>query len=74
MQRTNPVLIPDEVLQGIEAVRASGKTNMLDAPVVKRLAREMGYSEAADWIDDHLAIYCVGLFAGFEPMDEGGEA
>ena len=74
MQRTNPILVPDEVLRGIEAVRASGKTNMLDAPVVKRLARRMGYTEAADWIGDHLALYCVGVFAGFESIGEGGEA
>ena len=74
MERTNPILVSDEVLRGIEAVRASGKTNMLDAPVVKRLARKMGYPEAADWIDDHLALYCVGVFAGFASMDEGGEA
>jgi len=34
----------------------------------------MGYPEAADWIDECLVFYCAGLFHGFAPIDEGGEA
>ena len=43
MQRITRYPFP-MVLRGIEAVRASGKTNMLDAPVVKDWP-ENGYRE-----------------------------
>jgi hypothetical protein len=64
--------IPAHVLEGIEAVRVSGKTNMLDVPMVVKLALEMGYPEAALWVHDHQAMYVVAVFRGFRPV-EGGE-
>ena len=60
-----PVLIPEDVLAGIEAVRQEGRTNMLDYPAVIRLAREAGHNAAADWITAHVALYSAGLFRGF---------
>ena len=60
-----PVLIPADVLDGIEAVRQEGRTNMLDYPVVIRLAREAGHHAAADWITNHVSLYSAGLFRGF---------
>ncbi len=72
--QTERVAIPGKVLEGIEAVRVSGKTNMLDVPVVKKLARKMGHPATADWIDEHAALHAVGVFRGFEPDEEGGEA
>jgi hypothetical protein len=68
------IKIPEEVWRGIEAVRVSGKTNMFDIRVVKKLARRMGHRAAADWIDEHAALYAVGIFRGFEAVDEGGES
>ena len=60
-----PVPIPEDVLTVIEAVRLGGKTNMLDYPVVIRLAREAGHHAAADWITAHVSLYSAGLFRGF---------
>jgi hypothetical protein len=61
------VAIPPEVLNGIEAVRRSGRTNMLARDVVAAIALELGHVEAAFWLGDkanHKA-YAEGLFRGF---------
>ena len=61
------VQIPEKVLEGIKAVRKSGKTNMLDRPAVVAIALELGYVDAAFWLDDkanHTA-YATGIFHGF---------
>lgn len=71
MECANPVKIPKAVWQGIEAVRLSGKTNMLDVQMVQRLAFEMEYFATVLWMQDHRELYCRGLFEGFEI--EGGE-
>jgi len=47
--------------QGIEAVRLSGATNMLDRPLVVRIAGELGFPEAARWIETHPKGYCDGI-------------
>jgi hypothetical protein len=59
------VPIPADVLEGLEAVRLSGKTNMLDVPVVVKLALEMGHPETALWVREHQSLYVVGFFRGF---------
>ena len=59
--------IPPEVLEGIEAVRKSGRTNMLDRPAVAAIALELGHVDAAFWLEDkanHTA-YATGIFKGF---------
>ena len=64
---TDKVLIPDAVLAGIDAVRQSGKTNMLARDVVAAIALELGYVDAAFWLNDkanHTA-YATGIFKGF---------
>jgi len=61
------VQIPEKVLEGIEAVRKSGKTNMLDRPAVAAIALELGHVNAAFWLEDkanHKA-YATGIFKGF---------
>jgi hypothetical protein len=60
-----PVPIPQNVLNGIEAIRLGGQTNMLDYPVVIRIARETGHPATADWITAHLSLYSAGVFRGF---------
>lgn len=67
-----PIPLPAHAWQGIEAVRSSGLTNMLDRPMVIRLALELGYPEAADWIESHLTDYAEGVFRGFcvDPIHE----
>ena len=46
----SPVPVPAQVFDGIEAVRLSGLTNMLDRPVVGDLAEAMGFEHAARWV------------------------
>lgn len=67
------VRIPADVLEGLKAVRLSGKTNMLDAPRVIELALEMGHDAAAFWVYECRSKYAEGIFKGFEP-EEGGDA
>ena len=67
---SNRAPIPSEVLQGIEAVRRSGKTNMLDRNAVARIALELGHVDAAFWIDDKAnhKTYAEGIFRGFDEI------
>lgn len=62
------VNVPREVLRGIIAVRDSGITNMFDAPAVERIARQMGYGEAAQWARNHRREYAELMLFG--PADE----
>ena len=61
------VQIPADVLEGIEAVRKSGRTNMLDRPMVAAIALELGYVDAAFWLEDRAnhKTYATGIFKGF---------
>ena len=61
--------VPAEVLTGLEAVRLSGKTNMLDAPRVIEFAFEMGYAEAAFWVYENRGQYAEAIFQGFAAVD-----
>jgi len=45
------VRISKDVFDGLETIRTSGATNMLDRPTVLILAREWGLTETADWIE-----------------------
>lgn len=72
MERTK-VRIPKDVLEGLEVVRLSGKTNMLDVPRVIELAFEMGYDATAFWVYESRSKYAEGIFRGFEP-EQGGDA
>ncbi|HUT36143.1 MAG TPA: DUF5049 domain-containing protein [Planctomycetota bacterium] len=64
------VRVPRKVFDGLEAVRTSGLTNMLDRPVVARLASEFSFGEAARWIEAHRKEYAEGIFRGFEVIEE----
>ncbi len=64
------VIVSQEVLDGLEAVRRSGASNMLDRPVVTLLAEQMGFTETAEWIRANPAEYARGVFRGFEANDE----
>jgi hypothetical protein len=67
------VRAPADVLEGLEAVRLSGKTNMLDAPRVIQLAHEMEYYATALWVHENRKQYAEGIFRGFEAA-EGSDA
>lgn len=72
MDRTNRIQVPADVLEGLEAVRLSGKTNMLDTPRVIELAHEMDYYATALWVHENRKQYAEGIFKGFEAA-EGGD-
>lgn len=63
---TGKVRISDKVYEGLEAVRQSGQTNMLDRPNVARIASEFGFYETADWVENNRRKYAEGIFKGFE--------
>ena len=62
--------VSEAVWQGLEAVRLSGLTNMLDRPVVATLAEEMGFFETARWIREHRREFAHGIFQGFRVVRE----
>lgn len=47
----NGVEIRRAVFDGLEFIRQSGVTNMLDRPMVLQLAVEWGFDATADWIE-----------------------
>ncbi len=59
------IQIPSQVFRGLEAVRLSGLTNMLDRPMVVLLAFRLGYPDAARWIMEYPKIYAEAIFSGF---------
>ncbi len=65
-----PVIVPREVLDGLEAVRRSGLTNMLDRPRVADLAHELGFEAAARWVGGNRALYARGVFEGFQAEED----
>ena len=59
------ITVSADVLEGLEAVRESGLTNMLDRPVVTQIAYNMGFIETAGWILENPKEYARGVFFGF---------
>jgi hypothetical protein len=76
LENDAPVRIPVPALvwQGIDAVRLSGLTNMLDRPEVIRITRELDFTEAAGWIEAHPKEYAEGVFRGFAVEPDGGKS
>ena len=62
------IRVSKDVLEGLEAVRRSGLTNMLDRPAVARLAEETGFADAAEWVKMYPKEYARGVFSGFETL------
>jgi hypothetical protein len=60
------VCVPVDVLEGLEAVRQSGRTNMLEVSAVQLIAYQLGYHGTVLWIEDNEERYAVGIFHGFE--------
>lgn len=60
------IKVPAKVLEGIKAVRDSGKTNMLDSHAVQHYASAMEHYETVVWIQDNRSDYGRGVFQGFE--------
>jgi hypothetical protein len=72
IMQKQPIPIPAAVYEGLEAVRRSGLSNMLDRPRVMEIAELWGYAETAEWLRANRTAYCEGIFAGFIPDEKGG--
>ena len=70
-RNSNAVPVPGAVLDGITAVKDSGMFNMMDLPAVAGLARQLGFDEAADWMNDrrNRSTYSLGIFRGFRASE-----
>jgi hypothetical protein len=66
MSKREPVRIPTEVLEELEAVRRHAGTDILDAATIRYLAIERGKRTLAVWIDKHPPEYGRGLLDGFQ--------
>jgi hypothetical protein len=62
--------ISKAVFDGLEFIRKSGATNMLDRPMVLNLAREWDFAETADWIESvDIGTYGRLIFQGPEVIE-----
>ena len=67
----NGVEISKEVFDGLEFIRQSGMTNMLDRPTVLQLAREWEFDATADWIESaDRKTYAELIFKGPIVIDD----
>lgn len=64
------VKAPQDVIAGIEAVRQTGRTNMMDRLAVQYIANELELYSLVVWLEDNPGGYGRGLFEGFEPEGE----
>ena len=65
----------DKVMQQLEAVRRSGKTNMMDVNKVQVIAYKSDYYELTCFIEDHKPAEVIralqkGVELGYREMDE----
>jgi Domain of unknown function (DUF5049) len=65
---SEPIAVPEQILEGINAVRDANTTNMFDANMVRIQAAALGYPETARWIEANLETYCSGVFRGFAAL------
>jgi Domain of unknown function (DUF5049) len=57
--------VSPKVLEGLEAMRESGQTNMMDYLTVQITVSRMGYSETVQWLKEHKREYIEDIyFAG----------
>jgi hypothetical protein len=68
-QNVQPKKVTAKVLQGLEAVKKAGTTNMFDWRVACIQAVALGYLETSEWIEDNTETYMDGIFTGFEVED-----
>lgn len=61
------VTVPPRVYEQIDALRRSGKVNMVTE--VMEGACQFGFSELREWIPSNPYAYKRGIFQGFEPSD-----
>ena len=64
-QSQDKVPVSQEVLDGINAVKNTGVTNMFDTKVVMHILKVIGMDDAAAWIRDNKDQYAQGILYGF---------
>ena len=69
VSESEPVRVPEEVLEGLEAVRRHAGTDALDIATVRYLAQERGRGALAVWVDKHPQEYGRGVLDGFQAED-----
>ena len=68
MSEVNPVRVPLDVMEGLEAVRLHAGTDVLGVAIVRYLAIERGQRALAVWLDKHPDENGRGLLDGFEAV------
>jgi hypothetical protein len=66
VNESEPVRLPADVLEGLEAVRRYAGTDVLDVATLRYLANERGRRTLLVWIDRHPEEYGRGLLDGFQ--------
>ena len=69
MSEQEPVRIPREVLEELEAVRRYTRAEVLDIPTIRHVAMERAKPALVVWIDNHQQEYGQGLLNGFQAED-----
>ena len=54
----------EKIIEGIMAVRDTGRVNMFDANTVQSIALELGYYELAEYISDNRSGYGHAILTG----------
>ena len=60
-----PVVVPADVLEGLETVERSG-AHMVERAHVLVLAKRMGFRQTVRWVEEHPDEYARGISHGFE--------
>lgn len=63
------VKISQQIHDGIEFARTTGKYNMLDVDGVIRVCFDNNYYETVDWIVENRSLYVRMVFEGIEIVD-----
>jgi hypothetical protein len=69
MSEQEPVRIPKNVLEELEAVRRYTRAEVLDIPTIRHVAMERGKPALVVWIDKHEQEYGQGVLNGFISED-----
>jgi hypothetical protein len=67
-ESSGPVVVPADVLEGLEAVRQSG-AHMVERAHVLVLAKRMGYRRTVLWVEEHPDEYARGISHGFNASE-----
>jgi hypothetical protein len=68
-----PVRVAPQVLDGLDTVRESEQAKMADRARVVSVCFELGYPEAAHWVQENPAEYAQGIIHGFEEEWRSGD-